>query len=92
MATERNLIFSIYAFTQVLVLRELAESTPTFFFQQVQSFFDNIFNAVRDPKVSKPKQRILHTILCLYTSFCCGIIVIFIELKWSEITRVSKPK
>ncbi|XP_071482072.1 serine/threonine-protein kinase mTOR-like [Diadema antillarum] len=34
----------------VLVLRELAENTPTFFFQQVQSFFDNIFNAIRDPK------------------------------------------
>ncbi|CAH1240669.1 MTOR [Branchiostoma lanceolatum] len=34
----------------VLVLRELAVSAPTFFFQQVQPFFDNIFNAVRDPK------------------------------------------
>ncbi|XP_038044243.1 serine/threonine-protein kinase mTOR-like [Patiria miniata] len=34
----------------VLVLRELAENTPTFFFQQVQSFFDHIFNAIRDPK------------------------------------------
>lgn len=34
----------------VLVLRELAVSTPTFFFQQVQQFFDCIFNAVRDPK------------------------------------------
>ncbi|PIK33481.1 target of rapamycin [Apostichopus japonicus] len=34
----------------VLVLRELAEHAPTFFFQQVQPFFDNIFNAVRDPK------------------------------------------
>ncbi|XP_077998557.1 serine/threonine-protein kinase mTOR-like [Glandiceps talaboti] len=34
----------------VLVLRELAENAPTFFFQQVQPFFDNIFSAVRDPK------------------------------------------
>ncbi|XP_032242839.2 serine/threonine-protein kinase mTOR [Nematostella vectensis] len=34
----------------VLVLRELAVNAPTFFFQQVQPFFDNIFNAVRDPK------------------------------------------
>lgn len=35
---------------QVLVLRELAISVPTFFFQQVQPFFDNIFVAVWDPK------------------------------------------
>ncbi|KAL7976198.1 hypothetical protein Chor_008295 [Crotalus horridus] len=34
----------------VLVLRELAISVPTFFFQQVQPFFDNIFVAVSDPK------------------------------------------
>ncbi|XP_071946239.1 serine/threonine-protein kinase mTOR-like [Antedon mediterranea] len=34
----------------VLVLKELAINAPTFFFQQVQSFFDNIFNAIRDPK------------------------------------------
>jgi catalase len=33
------------------VLKELAVNTPTFFFQQVQQFFDCIFNAVRDPKV-----------------------------------------
>ena len=38
--------------TQVLVLRELAMCTPTFFFQQVQQFFDCIFNAIRDPKAS----------------------------------------
>ena len=36
---------------QVLVLRELAINSPTFFFQQVQQFFDCIFNALRDPKV-----------------------------------------
>ncbi|XP_040182261.1 serine/threonine-protein kinase mTOR isoform X3 [Rana temporaria] len=34
----------------VLVLKELAVSAPTFFFQQVQPFFDNIFNGVWDPK------------------------------------------
>ncbi|XP_012554042.1 serine/threonine-protein kinase mTOR isoform X1 [Hydra vulgaris] len=34
----------------VLVLRELAITAPTFFFQHVQSFFDYFFNAVRDPK------------------------------------------
>ncbi|XP_059477089.1 serine/threonine-protein kinase mTOR [Neocloeon triangulifer] len=33
----------------VLVLRELAVSMPTFFYQQVQQFFDLIFNGVRDP-------------------------------------------
>lgn len=31
-------------------MRELAVSAPTFFFQQVQPFFDNIFYAVWDPK------------------------------------------
>ncbi|KAM4652055.1 serine/threonine-protein kinase mTOR [Discoglossus pictus] len=34
----------------VLVLRELAVSAPTFFFQQVQPFFDSIFYGVWDPK------------------------------------------
>ncbi|KAL5013846.1 hypothetical protein ScPMuIL_008116 [Solemya velum] len=34
----------------VLVLRELSVCTPTYFFQQVQQFFDCIFNAIRDPK------------------------------------------
>ena len=38
---------------QVLVLKELALNAPTFFFQQIQPFFENISNAVRDPKVSK---------------------------------------
>ena len=37
---------------QVLVLKELALNAPTFFFQQVQPFFENISNAVRDPKVN----------------------------------------
>ena len=34
----------------VLVLKELAVSMPTYFFQQVTPFFEVIFNAVRDPK------------------------------------------
>ncbi|XP_065842793.1 serine/threonine-protein kinase mTOR-like [Oscarella lobularis] len=34
----------------VLLLRELAVSAPTLFYQKVQPFFDNIFTAVRDPK------------------------------------------
>ncbi|XP_069466036.1 serine/threonine-protein kinase mTOR isoform X2 [Ambystoma mexicanum] len=34
----------------VLVLKELAVSAPTFFFQQIQPFFDNIFYAVWDSK------------------------------------------
>ena len=36
----------------VLILRELALHTPTLFYQQFQQFFDNIFTAVRDPRVS----------------------------------------
>lgn len=35
---------------QALLLRELALSVPTYFFQQVQQFLDVIFHAVRDPK------------------------------------------
>lgn len=34
----------------VLILQELAISTPTFFFQNIQPIFDCIFNGVRDPK------------------------------------------
>ena len=34
------------------MLKELALNAPTFFFQQVQPFFENISNTVRDPKVS----------------------------------------
>ena len=33
------------------MLKELAVNAPAFFFQHVQSFFDNIFSAIRDPKV-----------------------------------------
>ena len=36
----------------VLILRELAIHTPTLFYMQFQQFFDNIFTAVRDPRVS----------------------------------------
>ncbi|XP_043210340.1 serine/threonine-protein kinase mTOR-like isoform X1 [Amphibalanus amphitrite] len=36
----------------VILLRELAASVPTYFFQQVGPFFDIIFCAVRDPKPS----------------------------------------
>ncbi|KAK3104575.1 hypothetical protein FSP39_005244 [Pinctada imbricata] len=39
-------------YAAVLVLKELAVNTPTFFFQQVQQFFDCIFNAVRDSKAN----------------------------------------
>ena len=38
----------------VLVLREIAYCMPTFFFQNVQQFFDVIFNAIHD---SKPQLR-----------------------------------
>ena len=33
-----------------MVLREIAYCMPTFFFQNVQQFFDYIFNAIYDPK------------------------------------------
>ncbi|KAL7026943.1 hypothetical protein ACKWTF_005245 [Chironomus riparius] len=34
----------------VIILRELAVANPTFFYQQVSSFFDHIFMAIRDAK------------------------------------------
>ncbi|XP_035780760.1 serine/threonine-protein kinase Tor-like [Anopheles albimanus] len=34
----------------VLMLRELAVAMPTYFYQQVGSFFDHIFVAIKDPK------------------------------------------
>lgn len=37
-------------YAAVLVLKELAVSMPTYFFQQVAQFFELIFNAVRDQK------------------------------------------
>ena len=43
---------SVIEWFQVLVLRELALSMPTFFFQQVQTFFDVIFSTVRDSKAN----------------------------------------
>lgn len=48
--TQMILVIMTNRLFQVLVLRELAVSAPTFFFQQVQPFFDNIFYAVWDPK------------------------------------------
>lgn len=38
----------------MIILRELAVANPTFFYQQVSSFFDHIFIAIRD---SKPQIR-----------------------------------
>nr|XP_022907797.1 target of rapamycin [Onthophagus taurus] len=34
----------------VLILRELALTMPTYFYQQVSGFFEAIFNAIQDPK------------------------------------------
>lgn len=34
----------------MIILRELAAANPTFFYQQVSSFFDHIFLAIRDTK------------------------------------------
>ena len=36
----------------VLILRELATHTPTLFYMQFPQFFENVFVAVRDPRVS----------------------------------------
>ena len=61
------------------MLKEFAESTPTFFFQQIQSYFDCVFNAVWDSKVYTDfytvcsmlfgiARFLLISILCIY---CC---------------------
>lgn len=34
----------------VFILRELAVAMPTYFYQQISTFFDHIFNAIFDPK------------------------------------------
>ncbi|XP_055916701.1 serine/threonine-protein kinase Tor [Eupeodes corollae] len=34
----------------VFILRELALAMPTYFYQSISTFFDNIFNAIYDPK------------------------------------------
>ena len=47
----------------MLVLKELALNAPTFFFQQIQPFFENISNAVRDPKVSDSRGVPLNFVL-----------------------------
>ncbi|XP_039949400.1 serine/threonine-protein kinase Tor [Bactrocera neohumeralis] len=36
----------------VFILRELAIAMPTYFYQQISTFFDNIFNAIFDPKAA----------------------------------------
>ena len=41
-------------YAAVLVLREIASCMPTFFFQNVSTFFDVIFNPIRD---SRPTLR-----------------------------------
>lgn len=46
-AEERN---ELKRHAAVIILRELAVAMPTFFYQQVSIFFDNIFYAIRDPK------------------------------------------
>lgn len=35
-----------------MVLKELAITMPTYFYQQVSQFFDLIFLAIQDPKVA----------------------------------------
>lgn len=36
----------------MLILKELAVAVPTYFFQQVQQFFDHLFVVMRDPKAA----------------------------------------
>lgn len=36
----------------MLVLKELAITMPTYFYQQVSQFFELITNAIQDPKVA----------------------------------------
>lgn len=37
-------------YAAVLLLKEMARETPTFFFIKAGQFFDNIFHVIRDPK------------------------------------------
>ncbi|KAL9903155.1 serine/threonine-protein kinase Tor [Glossina fuscipes fuscipes] len=37
-------------YAAVFILRELAVAMPTYFYQQISTFFDHIFNAIFDPK------------------------------------------
>ena len=53
------LLFPPLPFLQVLVLRELAVYSPTLFYQSVQQFFDNIYGAIRDPRVSTEAHGLL---------------------------------
>ena len=45
------LFLYLFSLAQVLILREMAATAPTVFYQQIQQFFDNIFVAVYDSKV-----------------------------------------
>lgn len=42
--------FQVKRHAAVLVLKEFATALPTYFYQQVSQFFDNIFVAIQDPK------------------------------------------
>jgi len=75
---------TILCVSQVLVLKELANHAPTFFFQQVQQFFDSIFNAVRDPKVS--------TYFLLCTLKFCSILLTSMERHYSIVDVLSKEQ
>lgn len=48
--------------------------TPTLFFQQIQQFFDSIFIAIRDPKVTSPSPSI-QTLQLLVTIIACLLLV-----------------
>ena len=66
----------------VLILRELAIHTPTLFYMQFQQFFDNIFSAVRDPKVNISSHflfvLLLIMLLIFMEVFCsCNILLVF---------------
>lgn len=44
------LFFKYRRHAAVFILRELAVAMPTYFYQQISTFFDHIFNAIFDPK------------------------------------------
>ena len=58
------------------MLKELALNAPTFFFQQVQPFFENIPNAVRDPKVSFVLYEIFWAIVCVHCKLVSTTLII----------------
>lgn len=69
--------FNFFSFMFVNILIEYI-NTPTFFFQQVQQFFDCIFNAVRDPKV-----RLNRSCICILTLWKTEIQI------WVDMSRNS---